>query len=921
MKIYTYSDPFKMDQNTVVWDAMTQYPHLCASDTLAQGLATKYNRTSFKYLRSVERLLGHLYSGWLNNPLGDMSIYLKVSEQIQKLKEAKDQRVFKANIQHVLESIKLLLVLGVEVSDFGTNQCTEQQKVFLKLFNLVKDDPCFSHFYRLKEVTQKDIEIAMQKGIIEEILRELELDSSQYMRLPHEKVVQEVMNLLTQELHKVSGQSSKETFKSIAQGYKARVRKLEHLKILLTQELLQNHKIVVHGVHHITPIMYLFFEQVERMGIEVIFIFNYSNAFPHIYDTWKKVYSWLGIGLSMTDEEILDISPIGQKLGAIIEGKVNQAKLDEKLIQFENITQFTHHISKDYEKAYQKVGGIHHKILSEMETQYYGINSEKGNMMLKMYYPEQFGERQFLAYPIGQMILSLYRMWNFKENKLHINHDSLLECMSSGVFIPNNIGKMISVYERIKVYFQDLLEDETTDVKQFIERIDLLKFNIKRIENQEDDLLDGFAFFSVTLDEVNLFKQYIVQLKKLTNLLFIKEENITTYHNHFKKLMDLISEKAAAYPFLSTLEQELIKNIQEKLAHATDVEVVGLKEDLEVGISLYLSQKKQLNTSNWIVRGFEQVDGGVLLSESTKAKKYHLGLISENNMSFRVKDELSWPLTEKFLEAYNGKKQVVQIMLTVMRERRNFYKYSLFYAVAFSRKPIELSYILQEDDEQNEPYYLLGLLGLKEQTIINKRKSNFPIQGQVKQQKREREVLPHKEGKELFAICPYKFLLTEGLHTKNFYRDEFQMRYYLSVYLQINIQNKAYDLSKPDEMIRDIQSLFPFWDPIIITDCYHRAIDKVNQRRKSNTVSKDHMRRKKNFMITKWYDPKVQRNYMNFEFDSEKFRSYMKQEDLLFDNTNIPHEGVCACCNLEKICLLNRYYVRLEEEQEEEVDQ
>ena len=41
IKIYTYKDPFHLDKYSY-WNEIKQYPHLCVSQTLVQGLDKKY---------------------------------------------------------------------------------------------------------------------------------------------------------------------------------------------------------------------------------------------------------------------------------------------------------------------------------------------------------------------------------------------------------------------------------------------------------------------------------------------------------------------------------------------------------------------------------------------------------------------------------------------------------------------------------------------------------------------------------------------------------------------------------------------------------------------------------------------------------------------------------------------------------------
>ena len=95
---------------------------------------------------------------------------------------------------------------------------------------------------------------------------------------------------------------------------------------------------------------------------------------------------------------------------------------------FDNLTSFSNSICKEYDEALKKSkerlkeGELlqPNETLRNMSKQYYATNNSYINDILKTYYPEQFGEKNFLSYPIGQFILSIYNMWDSKKNKLKI---------------------------------------------------------------------------------------------------------------------------------------------------------------------------------------------------------------------------------------------------------------------------------------------------------------------------------------------------------------------------------------------------------------------------------------------------------------------------------------------------------------------
>lgn len=904
MQVVTYKDPFKINTNKELWNILQQYPQLCASDTLAQGLARQYDRCSFQYLRSIEYVFKFLYSGWMNNPIGDMNIYLQLSSAIStELDNEKERRVFKNNIAHVVEAIKFLLILGVDETEFP-DRINKDQKTLLKLYKKLRDNNTFKHFYPIVRLKKEDLQRALTLGVVEEILREIDkLDYVTKYRSENEliKMTQEALN---QRISDLEQQHKKGLIKNRSKVHGS-INKLKHLNNLMNQDLLKDKKIIIHGIHRITPMMYFFFEQLEKqMNIEPIFVFNYCEEYPHIYNTWKQVYSWTNKEMQHVGMETEEISTIGKKLGAIIEGEECNEELEEELHTFMNLTNFSNAIATVYDEAYQKVGGDINKALSEMKIQYYATDPNKSNNILKMYYPEQFGERQFLAYPIGQFILALYNMWNFELKEIQIKDNALEECINSGVFLKDQYQEVMSTYEKIKVYFADITDNPKSDITYYLERIDYLSKQVDKIK--KDKILEGFSFFNVTKEELKRFKKYILELREVSDTLFQDMDPKMQYDEHFKKLIKVIEKCSQDNHLVSDIEKELITNINKKLEQVTVERVEGLREDIKEAVFLYLSQQKQQPSSHWIVRGFEQLDGAVLLSQKSKAQKYHIGLVSEKNMSVKTKEELSWPLTESFLENYEGTKKAVNVVLTSLRERRNFMRYSLFYILAFSKKPIELGYILEEDDEVNTPYFLLELLGLKEPEAGETIDLNIPVNSED-QHIHIKELTKNitKEGKDIFAICPYKFFLTSGIHAPLIYRDEFQMRYALTNYIQINIKNQVYSKEDIQGIKTHIKELFPFWDEVILNDCIQKAL---SQKKNHQKAGKEFITRKRNFLVNTWVDQITSERYMDFSFDEKEFNEYMDSLKVTMEDEHIPYTKVCECCNLENLCLMNYYW-------------
>ena len=68
--------------------------------------------------------------------------------------------------------------------------------------------------------------------------------------------------------------------------------------------------------------------------------------------------------------------------------------------------------------------------------------------MLKDYFPDEYGDRKILAYPIGQFISTINNMWDDELQTITLDADSLIDCFSSGWLSVNGVAG--------KQYLQDL---------------------------------------------------------------------------------------------------------------------------------------------------------------------------------------------------------------------------------------------------------------------------------------------------------------------------------------------------------------------------------------------------------------------------------------------------------------------------------
>jgi len=882
-----------------------------------QGLEFEYGRKSFGILRTVNSLIERVLGSYTNNPQNDIQMFLAVSNIIRSLKDADTKAAFRFNIADVVESMKFLSILGCDSSMFDHRELSDEQVMLLDIYEKVLQSGCIELLESLKQLNKSDYIIAARSTINDEIAY-LCNRTPKYMQLGitlpivTPKDGYEAIHIIIEYLNKKIKQAPNDVFSPLPHS-----DDLDRANYILS--LITNNddsifdRIIIHGVHRITPEMYFLFKLLENIGIEVIFLINYAENLPNVYKTWKEVYSWCDTKFEYQTE--LNISS-GKKLGVAIAGIIEGKKLaihpTEEVTVFRNLTSFT---DREVRQVFKKSG----ENLNKMRTQYYAVRGESSNEILKMYFPEQFNQKPFLSYPIGQFILGIYQMWDFEKNTLILNDKSLSECAVSNLYKGYGLPNVFEIISKTKLYFSNI---ET--ITDYYKRSRELERALQIISsNNRYSPLKKLSFFSITLTELSEFRAFLEFLEDVANKLFKDVNPTVDFGKHFKTLMEIISIPSLSSITLSKTEQELISEITSKLNAYGEKEVIGNIEDVKEAISFFLSERKTGDTSNWIVRDFSQIDGGVLLSRKSKATNYHFACLSNVQMLKQPDDILPWPLTLDMFNGYKEAQSAVPIVNRGLLEMRNFLKYTLFYGAFFTKCEVKLSYIQEENGEEQMPYYLLNVLGLKQHIYYEDETTSFLTDEEADFSRRSfSSGKLEQEAKEMFSICPYKFLQNEVLKAPIEYYSDYHIKYYVSNFMYAfikgrhNIQRESLEQVITAEF-KAVRKLFPFWDKVVVLDIERntrKQLEDLLSRQESGRHQNiffelTYERRKENYLIAQWVDARTREKQMNFDKDglSESISNYMGSNQLYPRRDELPHKKVCENCNFSGVCLRDYY--------------
>ncbi|MCR4557031.1 MAG: hypothetical protein K5779_04320 [Saccharofermentans sp.] len=128
IKIITYSDPYKIQQNEACWELFKNSLQFCASQTMVNGLMQEYGGKGIKQgqLVPVDLLINKMYDNWneIGHKIGQYNALSSVLKTLCLSESSFDhtKNSLELNNLFFLDSIRLLFELGINIKDI------EQQK-------------------------------------------------------------------------------------------------------------------------------------------------------------------------------------------------------------------------------------------------------------------------------------------------------------------------------------------------------------------------------------------------------------------------------------------------------------------------------------------------------------------------------------------------------------------------------------------------------------------------------------------------------------------------------------------------------------------------------------------------------------------------------------------------------------------------
>lgn len=281
-KIYTYVDPYRIAE-TEFWDEIREYPQLCASRTLVNGLVSVMGKEICSLICPFDELSEKkVFGDWSLDISRQIQQYSYLTQVCQKLRQGKEPGLemdedFYCSVSHnkaaMLDSLRLFQELHIEGTKLHPECGNREQRLFVYLLRTIqqKEDKLFA----LPVFPDK-------RKLISYFMERTEKEKQEYLERINKR--EEV------------------------QSQPDAVRMAMYERAIGTMSRWDGNHVVVHGIHQFTPMQLRFIEALDRMGTEVIFLYNYIPQYQEIYSSWNYIYQQFNVSIC-SDTRIKNYQP------------------------------------------------------------------------------------------------------------------------------------------------------------------------------------------------------------------------------------------------------------------------------------------------------------------------------------------------------------------------------------------------------------------------------------------------------------------------------------------------------------------------------------------------------------------------------------------------------------------------------------
>lgn len=573
--------------------------------------------------------------------------------------------------------------------------------------------------------------------------------------------------------------------------------------------------IVFHGLYYITPLQEIIISALEEAGYRLIFLIPYDERYPFVYEIWNETYSEKR-GYPPKKDWHMEKTSAPDPYGDIFCGK--------KSVTIHNKLQV-----KEYASVMEFVNAV--KDIKKQGYSIYSSDYKGANKILKDYFPEEYGDRKILSYPIGQFVSILNQMWDEERQTIILDDDNLIESFSSGWLSVN--GKSGRRYLQDLTYVLPFFKGCHT-VSEWTERISLLKQirqdavepflmdmdpeeSVARWQEAIGNPMANFSMFAVESENLDVILALIQQLLTMATDLFGNNQVIRV-SEHIDKLDQILKRHEVSNEMYAE-ERAIVGDIFEKIGQPSGFDAKVSPSDIANALNMFLCgrfDEGEIQTNRvGLVYPMYQIDAACIKNKS----KVHICMCDVNAMPGGNKEYI-WPLTAPVVhDCYqNTQNPLLVNLMQIMESTAICNRYFMY--VALKNKDVTVSWIstIGEKELAPSPYIKLisGATGqkvmlAKRHQISFARVANAAY-GRARTDEYDNEKTPSgiiKEARMDYAVCPMKYVLGYVVEKHPTYSSDFQQNYALNAFISA-IYNLMKDKGMTVDLVyRNVMSLFP----------------------------------------------------------------------------------------------------------------
>lgn len=561
--------------------------------------------------------------------------------------------------------------------------------------------------------------------------------------------------------------------------------------------------IVVHGFYFITPKQERIMRLLETRGYNLVFLFPYDPTYPHANEVWRLQYN-PGNGFPGIEGWTITGISVKNSLGEALEGKMPDPGTD--FTRYSNVIQFVEGVGED----------------DDGTCTFVSPDPDGANEILAEFFPERYGARSLIAYPVGQFISTLYSIWDEETGAPRMSPDDVCACFGTGWLSVSGRDSRSYMGDLMKVlpFFRGCSSMEEwngrlTKLKDIVSNV-IPVFTSRdpsaadrRWEDVMGNPFSCMGMFSVEASRLDgIISMLSTMVSYVSRVLGDKSEDTAAAHQ--RRLMEVLSEQHSSSPDLS--EEYTAACSALSALGATASKELFTSSDMASAIRVYLDN--ELTSEDLLENEGDVLVGPMYGAMSAQSERIHVCLCDSDRMPGRKTDPV-WPLSTALIQdVLQGGGGLLRNTLFITSGAPVANRFLLY--AAFFNPGLKVSWITDRRGKAATPppYVLLfpdaairdGFWKNESEAMGSGRLLPAMSFNQITRPSASEDAVP-EEARCEFALCPRRFVCSYLINAGPCYTSDFHMGFLISGLISsIRVMGTGYS----DAEIREqVSELFP----------------------------------------------------------------------------------------------------------------